>query len=180
VISVHLITTNPACRYQLMLKCWSMDAEDRPTFSKCVTYLEAYLADRAFTLPSNNGEQVSFSNGEGQAENLDEGGYLLPSQGSDEHMMSNGYLHPTGDVCERSDNRYRSESRSYQNLDGAANVNNYYNNIEIMRDPVGRRLNVYEQALRASGVHQEDCQMYQPLIAYGSEDDEGTRQTTTV
>jgi hypothetical protein len=104
-----------------MLKCWSTDPEDRPTFSECVTYLKAYLADRKFTLPSNsNNNKLA-----GDYVGVNEGGYL-PLEGDEEHRTKYGYMLPTGDG--QSDDRHRSESRPYQNLGGATNSSDYDNN----------------------------------------------------
>jgi hypothetical protein len=84
-----------------------MDAEDRPTFSECVTYLEAYLADKTFTLPSNTDQQASRSNVNGQAgdyvrlrasnKNGDKSTYQQMQDG-DEHMMM------TATCCQQAQN----------------------------------------------------------------------------
>jgi hypothetical protein len=157
-----------------MMKCWSMDPEDRPTFSECVTYLEAYLTDKTFTLPSNTDQQASCSNVNGQTgdyvrlrasnKNCDKSTYLQMQDG-DEHVMMYGYVLPTGAEYEHRDDRNRNETSTYQNLQVVANNTNDGSNRESVRDPNGRRLNVYEQAPRASGVHHDDQHVYQPASA---------------
>jgi hypothetical protein len=160
-----------------MLKCWSMDAEDRPTFSECVTYLEAYLADKTFTLPSNTytDQQASRSNVNGQAgdyvrlQNSNKNGNkssYLQMQDGDEQMMMYGYVPPTGAEYEHSDDHNRNETTTYQILQDVANNINAGNNRESLRDANGRRLNVYEPAPRASGVHHDDQHVYQLASAF--------------
>jgi hypothetical protein len=152
-----------------------MNPEERPTFSECVTYLEAYLADKTFTLPSNTDQQASRSNVNGQAgdyvrlrasnKNGDKSSYPQMQDG-DETYDEDGYVLPTGAEYEHSDDRNRNETVTYQNLQDVANNTNDGNNRESMRDPNGRRLNAYEPAPRASGMHHDDQHVYQPASAF--------------
>lgn len=58
--NIAMLLLYTTCRYDIMLKCWKANADDRPSFSKLVALVSADLERRAGYLDFSGGRTSSF------------------------------------------------------------------------------------------------------------------------